>query len=157
MIIVNLLKAIKRIIMSFKFAFEGITYVLSTQNNMRIHVVVAFIALILSIILDVPQYQLLLVFFSIVFVMCMELINTAIEKTIDLMTTEYHPLAKIAKDVAAGAVLFAAIFAFIIGVYVFTRPLLALFSYELTFPLERFLLVVVFSILLLLWLKKGRG
>lgn len=143
--------------MSFKFAFEGITYVLSTQNNMRIHVVVAFIALILSIILDVPQYQLLLVFFSIVFVMCMELINTAIEKTIDLMTTEYHPLAKIAKDVAAGAVLFAAIFAFIIGVYVFTRPLLALFSYELTFPLERFLLVVVFSILLLLWLKKGRG
>lgn len=157
MIIVNLIKAIKRIIMSFKFAFEGITYVLSTQNNMRIHVVVAFIALILSIILDVPQYQLLLVFFSIVFVMCMELINTAIEKTIDLMTTEYHPLAKIAKDVAAGAVLFAAIFAFIIGVYVFTRPLLALFSYELTFPLERFLLVVVFSILLLLWLKKGRG
>lgn len=143
--------------MSFKFAFEGITYVLSTQNNMRIHVVVAFIALILSIILDVPQYQLLLVFFSIVFVMCMELINTAIEKTIDLMTTEYHPLAKIAKDVAAGAVLFAAIFAFIIGVYVFTRPLLALFSYELAFPLERFLLVVVFSILLLLWLKKGRG
>lgn len=151
------LKDVKRIIQSFKFALDGITYVLATQNNMRIHVIVAFIALILSIILDVPQYQLLLVFFSIVFVMCMELINTAIEKTIDLMTTEYHPLAKIAKDVAAGAVLFAAIFAFIIGVYVFTQPVLALFSYELTFPLERVMLVVVFSILLLLWLKKGRG
>lgn len=157
MIIVNFLKDIKRVIKSFKFAFEGITYVLSTQNNMRIHVVVAFIALILSIILDVPQYQLLLVFFSIVFVMCMELINTAIEKTIDLMTTEYHPLAKIAKDVAAGAVLFAAVFAFIIGVYVFTHPMLALFSYELIFPLERIMLIVVFSILLLIWLKKGRG
>jgi diacylglycerol kinase (ATP) len=156
-ITVNPLKDLKRIVQSFKFAFDGITYVLSTQNNMRIHVIVAFIALILSIILDVPQYQLLLVFFSIVFVMCMELINTAIEKTIDLMTTEYHPLAKIAKDVAAGAVLFAAIFAFIIGVYVFTHPMLALFSYKLTFPLERVMLVVVFSILLLLWLKKGRG
>lgn len=157
MITVNPLKDIKRIFQSFKFAFDGITYVLATQNNMRIHVTVAFIALILSIILDVPQYQLLLVFFSIVFVMCMELINTAIEKTIDLMTTEYHPLAKIAKDVAAGAVLFAAIFAFIIGVYVFTHPVLALFSYELTFPLERVMLVTVFLILLLLWLKKGRG
>jgi diacylglycerol kinase (ATP) len=151
------IKRSKRVVQSFKYALEGISYVFSTQNNMRIHLWVAITVLILSLVLDVPKYQLLLVFFSIVFVMCMELINTAIEKTVDLFTSEFHPLAKIAKDVAAGAVLFAAIFAFIIGVYVFTDPLLALFSYKLTFPLDRYMIMLFLSLLLLLRLKKGRG
>jgi diacylglycerol kinase (ATP) len=152
---VSPIKRAKRVLQSFKNALEGITYVFSTQGNMRIHLGVALTALIFSLILDVPKFQLLLVFFAIVFVMCMELINTAIEKTVDLMTTEFHPLAKIAKDVAAGAVLFAAIFAFIIGVYVFTDPLLALFSAELTFPLSRLMVILFFSLLLLLCLRKG--
>jgi diacylglycerol kinase (ATP) len=154
---VSPIKRSKRVFKSFKYALEGISYVFSTQNNMRIHLWVAIAVLILSLILDVPAYQLLLVFFSIVFVMCMELINTAIEKTVDLYTSEFHPLAKIAKDVAAGAVLFAAIFAFIIGVYVFADPLLALFSYKLTVPLDRYMILLFLSILLLLRLKKGRG
>jgi diacylglycerol kinase (ATP) len=154
---VSPIKRSKRVIQSFKYALEGISYVFSTQNNMRIHLWVAIAVLILSLILDVPAYQLLLVFFAIVFVMCMELINTAIEKTVDLFTSEFHPLAKIAKDVAAGAVLFAAIFAFIIGVYVFMDPLLDIFSYELTFPLDRYMILLFLSLLLLLRLKKGRG
>lgn len=126
-------KELQRITKSFRHAFAGITYVFTSQRNMQIHLVVALSVLILSVLLQVPKVQLLLVFFSVVFVMCMELMNTAIERTVDLVTSDYHPLAKIAKDVAAGAVLFAAIFAFMIGLYVFTEPLLQLFSYQIPF------------------------
>lgn len=118
----------KKVIHSFKYAIQGITYVFRTQRNMKIHLVIAFLAIFLSLGLNIPKDEFLLVLFAIVFVMCMELINTAIESIVDLITTDFHPLAKIAKDVASGAVLFAAILAFIIGVYVFMNPLLTLFS-----------------------------
>lgn len=115
-----------RLLRSFGHAIEGIVYTVKTQRNMRIHLAAAAGALLLSWGLGVPRAHVLLVFFSILLVFIFELMNTAIETTVDLVVSEYHPLAKIAKDAAAGAVLLAAIAAVVVGFYVFFNPLLAL-------------------------------
>jgi len=148
-------KELRSVIQSFKYAFEGISYVFTSQRNMQIHLGVAIIVLLLSFLLKIPKYQLLLVFFTIVFVMCMELVNTAIEKTVDLVTDKFHPLAKIAKDVAAGAVLLAAIFAFMIGLYVFVNPLLALFSIQVHYPIDQFFIIGILGLLVSFVLKRA--
>lgn len=115
---------LKRLFRSIGHAIEGINYTLKTQRNMQIHVGVAVVALFLSWILDITWNHALLVFFSIFFVFILEIINTAIEATVDLVTTDYHPLAKVAKDTAAGAVLLAAVMAILVGIYVFLDPIL---------------------------------
>ncbi|RKD24008.1 diacylglycerol kinase [Ammoniphilus oxalaticus] len=115
---------LKRLLRSFGHAIEGIIYTIKTQRNMQIHVGVAFLALLLSWSLEIPWKHVLLVFFSILFVMILELVNTAIEATVDLITVEFHPLAKVAKDVAAGAVLLGAAWAVVVGFYVFFEPLM---------------------------------
>lgn len=150
------IEQLKRIIKSFTHATEGILYVFTTQRNMKIHLGITILVLVCSFFFDVATYQLLFVLSSIALVMCMELVNTAVEKTVDLMTDEYHPLAKIAKDVAAGAVLFAAIFAFIIGLYVFLPYLFSMLEYDLPYPIESVIIVVVLCILLIFWSKKKK-
>ncbi|UOF88927.1 diacylglycerol kinase family protein [Fodinisporobacter ferrooxydans] len=110
----------KRLIRSFGYAFAGLAYALATQQNMRIHFVIATIAILATIVLDVSKYGMIAVFFSIVLVICMELVNTAIEKTIDYADKGVHPFAKIAKDTAAAAVLLAALNAIITGYLVFS-------------------------------------
>jgi diacylglycerol kinase len=123
---VKIVNFIKDRLNSFSHAIKGIKYVFATQKNMQIHLFLSVVALFLCAFLKVSSIEVLLVLFSIVFVMVMELVNTAIERTVDLITSDFHPLAKIAKDVAAGAVLFAAIFAFIVGLYVFIEPIMML-------------------------------
>jgi diacylglycerol kinase len=123
---VKIVHFIKDRLNSLSHAINGIKYVFATQKNMQIHLFVSVVALFLCAILKVSIVEVLFVLFAIVFVMVMELINTAIERTVDLITSGFHPLAKIAKDVAAGAVLFAAIFAFIVGLYVFVDPIMKL-------------------------------
>ncbi|WP_202080677.1 diacylglycerol kinase family protein [Caldalkalibacillus salinus] len=147
----------KEVLQSFKYAIEGIVYVFQTQQNMKIHFAVSVFVLLLSVFLDVSTYQLLFVFSSIVLVMCMELMNTAVEKVVDLITEDYHQNAKIAKDVAAGAVLFAALFATIIGVYVFIPPIVDLLSLPVTIPVETIMITLVLIIFFLFWLKKRKG
>ena len=114
----------KRLLRSFGHAVEGINYTIKTQRNMQIHVGAAVAALLLCWLLDVTWNHALLVFFSIFFVFILEIINTAIEATVDLVTTDFHPLAKAAKDAAAGAVLLGAIMAILVGIYVFLDPIL---------------------------------
>ncbi|MFC4767962.1 diacylglycerol kinase family protein [Effusibacillus consociatus] len=104
---------------SLKYASEGITYTLVTQRNMQIHFVLAFLVMIFCLILDVSRLEIILVFFAIVMVIAAELVNTAIESLVDLVTDEYHRLAKIAKDTAAAAVLLTALHAIIVGLLVF--------------------------------------
>lgn len=108
---------------SFQFAWSGIIHTFKTQRNMRIHGTVTIIVLLLLWWLNVPRGDVLLVFFCISLVMSLELVNTAIEAVVDLVTKEWHPQAKIAKDVAAGAVLFSVIIAVVIGTYVFVPPI----------------------------------
>lgn len=90
---------------------------------MQIHGMMTLIVLLLLWWLDLPRGDVLLVFFLIALVLSLELMNTAVESVVDLVTDEWKEKAKIAKDTAAGAVLAAAIFSVIIGLWVFVPPL----------------------------------
>jgi diacylglycerol kinase (ATP) len=116
----------KKLLKSFSYAVEGMTFALTTQRNMRIHFGVAFVAMLLSLLFDLSKLEIVLVFFSIIMVVTAELFNTAVEAVVDLVTSDYHPLAKIAKDVAAAAVLLTAVHAVIVGFFVFFDKLFPL-------------------------------
>jgi diacylglycerol kinase (ATP) len=104
---------------SFNWAFEGIVYVLRTQRNMQIHVTAAVVVLVSGLLLDFSRLELAAVLGAISLVLVAEMMNTAIEAAIDAVVTTYHPLVKIAKDVAAGAVLVATVNALAIAYFVF--------------------------------------
>lgn len=110
---------VRNIIDSFNYAIQGIVYALRTQRNMRIHFTAAFFMIILSLFFNFSRLELLILFFTISLVIVTEMINTAIEKTIDMITKEYHQLAEIAKNVAAGAVLIASVNAIIVAYLLF--------------------------------------
>lgn len=104
---------------SFNWAFEGIVYVLRTQRNMQIHIGVALFALVMGLVLDFSRLELVAVMAAVTIVLVAEMMNTAIEAAIDAVVTTYHPLVKIAKDVAAGAVLVATVNAIAVAYFVF--------------------------------------
>lgn len=110
---------VRKLIESFNFAFEGIIYALKTQRNMRIHFSVSIIVLIMSLFFDLSRTEILILFLTISVVIIAEMINTSIEATIDLITDRYHLFAKIAKNVAAGAVLIAAINSILVAYLIF--------------------------------------
>lgn len=105
---------------SFNNAFEGIIHALRTQRNLRIHFVAAVAVIVLALIVSVTKIELIALLLSIGFVLIAEMINTAIEGAIDVATTSFDPMAKLAKDVAAGAVLIATINAIAVGYLVFS-------------------------------------
>jgi diacylglycerol kinase (ATP) len=94
---------------SANLAIEGIIYSVKTQRHMRYHLSAALAALILSLVLNIARIEFILLCMAIVLVLVTELLNTAIETTVDLISEEYHPKAKLAKDIAAGVVLTASI------------------------------------------------
>jgi diacylglycerol kinase (ATP) len=109
----------RRLLDSFGFALSGLIYCLKTQRNMRIHLIAAMTIIIISLFAKLNRTDIIMLAFSISLVFICEMINTAIENSIDLFTDKYHPLAKISKDVAAGAVFVAAGNAILIGYLVF--------------------------------------
>jgi diacylglycerol kinase (ATP) len=110
---------------SFNYAFEGIIHVLRTQRNMRIHFVVAIAVIVFALIVSVSKIELIVLLISIAFVLIAEMINSAIEGAIDVATTSFDPMAKLAKDVAAGAVLIATLNAIAVGYLVFSHRISA--------------------------------
>ncbi len=104
---------------SFNYAFEGIIHVLRTQRNLRIHFLAAVVVFAAAIALGVSRLQLIALVLAIAFVLVAEMLNTAIEGVIDVSTTSFDPNAKLAKDIAAGAVLIASITALAVGYLVF--------------------------------------
>lgn len=104
---------------SFSYAFEGIFTCIRNERNMKIHIAVSALVVIAGWILglSITEWCICLGLFGLV--MALELVNTAVEAVVDLVTTKRHPLAKIAKDTAAGAVLIAAIMAAIVGLLIF--------------------------------------
>lgn len=112
----------RSLIWSFNYAIEGVVYALRTQRNMRLHVIAALLVLIGSLVLDVGRMALVAIIFAISLVFIAELINTAVEATVDLAIDTYDPVAKIAKDVSAGAVLIAATNAVVIAFLVLFDP-----------------------------------
>jgi len=105
---------------SFNFAFEGIIHVLRTQRNMRIHFLAAAAVLVAALATGVSRLELIVLLLAIAFVIIAEMINTAIEGAVDVSTTSFDPNAKLAKDIAAGAVLIATVNAVAVGYLVFS-------------------------------------
>ncbi|MGG4393219.1 diacylglycerol kinase family protein [Paenibacillus thiaminolyticus] len=111
---------------TFRVAWEGILYAFRTQRNMRVHAAAAVTACLLGAVFGISAGEWLWLALAITLVMSAELINTAVESAVDLTMPDPHPLAKIAKDTAAGAVLVTAVFAVIVGVVLFAGRLLQL-------------------------------
>jgi diacylglycerol kinase (ATP) len=104
---------------SFNYAFEGIIHVLRTQRNLRIHFTVAVAVIVVALIVNVTKLELIALLISITFVLIAEMLNTAVEAAIDIATTAFDPMAKLAKDISAGAVLIATVNAIAVGYLVF--------------------------------------
>lgn len=106
---------------SFNYAFEGIIHVLRTQRNLRIHFVIAIAVIAAAAALGVDRIELIVLLLAIAFVLVAEMVNSAIEGAIDVSTTSFDPNAKLAKDIAAGAVLISSAAAVAIGYLVFAH------------------------------------
>ena len=106
---------------SLNCAIEGILYVAKTQPHMRYHFITAIAVLLLSLFLNLSWMEFSVLCLCITLVLFAEVINTAVEVTIDLISEEFHPLARIAKDVSAGAVLLTVIGSLAIGYVVLSR------------------------------------
>ncbi|PPS45692.1 diacylglycerol kinase family protein [Chroococcidiopsis sp. TS-821] len=115
------------LLISFKFAWNGISYTFVTQRNFRIHLFIGALAISLGVFLHLQPIELAIICITIGLVLALEVLNTAIESVVDLTVKQtYHDLAKIAKDCAAGAVLVTALAAvFVAGILLFP-PLLVL-------------------------------
>ncbi len=148
---------------SFNFAFEGVIHVLRTQRNLRIHFAVAFAVLIAAVAVGVDRIELIALLISISFVLIAEMLNTALEAGIDVATTSFDPLAKLAKDIAAGAVLIATVNAVAVGYLVFSDKIVnhssRLIERLRDAPSELTLIALVLTIILVLGTKAytGRG
>ena len=104
---------------SFKYAVSGIIYSIKTGRNIVIQLLFAVLAICLGILLKISKIEWAIIIFTIFFVIFAEMVNTAIESVVDLVTEEFSKKAKIAKDVAAGAVLIASINAVCMGLVIF--------------------------------------
>lgn len=111
---------------SFSFALSGIIVALRSEKNMRFHLFCSIIVILVSYYFSITKTEWLFILFAIGGMFALELVNTAIERVVDLVTAEYHPLAKQAKDLAAGAVFVYAILSVGIGMVIFLPYLLKL-------------------------------
>ena len=105
----------------FKYAIEGVVHTLRTQRHMRFHFLTLVLVLVVSLVFRLAREEILILLFTISLVLAAEMFNTAIEAVVDLVTQTYHPLAKFAKDIAAGAVLITTINALSVGFLLFFR------------------------------------
>ena len=104
---------------SFGWAFAGIWYVLRTQRNAKIHAGLTILVILFGLLLRVSTAQWAILTVTIGLVLSSEMFNTVVEALVDLASPDFHPLAKVAKDVAAGAVLLLAIMGVIVGLFIF--------------------------------------
>ena len=114
-----------RFVRSFRYAGEGLWYALRTQPNFRVHVVATVAVVVLGVWLGLPPQSWAALALTIGVVLITEITNTAAEALVDLVSPQYHPLAKQAKDLAAAAVLIAALVSIVVGVAVLGPPLWA--------------------------------
>ena len=112
-------------ISSFKHAFAGWWYVLRTQRNAWIHFLATILTIALGLWLSISPLEWAILLLAIGMVWTAEIINTALEAIVDLASPEEHPLARVGKDVGAGAVLLAALIAVVIGLLILAPPLIA--------------------------------
>jgi diacylglycerol kinase len=113
----------RNILESFRFACEGLWYALRTQRNTRIHLSIAAAVVVVGLCLNLSHVQWAVLTLTIGFVLVSEMLNTVAETLVDLISPGYHPLAKVVKDVTAGAVLLTAIVSVVVGLLVLGPPL----------------------------------
>ncbi len=107
-----------KFIASFGYALNGLWYAMRTQRNARVHIVIAILAIVMGIVLHISAVEFAMIFVAIASVFIAEMFNTVFELCVDLASPNYHPMAKLAKDVAAGAVLLSAMLSIVIGLFV---------------------------------------
>ncbi|MFN7251261.1 MAG: diacylglycerol kinase family protein [Anaerobacillus sp.] len=114
----------KRFTCSFIYAWSGLKHAIRNEQNMKIHLFIAIMMISLAYVLEIHRVEKIILLLVIGIVISLEVLNTAIERVVDLVTKEYHPMAKVAKDVSAGAVFIFSIFAVLIGILIFYQPIL---------------------------------
>jgi len=151
------------LLQSFNNAFQGLVYSVRYQRNMRIHLAVTVVVLVGSIFLNLSRLELVAVLFAISLVLVMELVNSAVETVIDLVTDAFDPRAKAAKDLSAGAVLVAAVNAVAVA-YLVLMDRLANVSLEVLSAIRRspvhltiVALVLVVAAVIAIKAVRGRG
>ena len=115
----------QNIVDSFRHAFAGLWHALHTQRNTRIHLTIAAAVVALGVWLGLSFTEWAVLVLTIGFVLVSEMLNTVAESLVDLVSPDYHPQAKIVKDVTAGAVLLGAIISILVGLLVLGPPLVA--------------------------------
>ena len=120
-------KTFKRFLHSFKFSFEGIKYAVYNEVNIFVMIIMAIIAIALGIILKISYVECLVIVLLIGVILSLELVNTAIEAVVDLVTSDKKPLAKVAKDCASGAVSIMSVVAVILGLMIYLPKIRELF------------------------------
>lgn len=118
--------AMKRLLQSFRYGFAGIAHALRTQANLRIHLSISTAVIIAGFLLSLSNTEWAIIVVTMMIVLAAELFNTSIEAAMDRASPEQHPLVKVAKDTAAGAVLITAIGAVVVGVLIFGPKILVL-------------------------------
>lgn len=113
---------------SFKFAFKGIQTAFQEERNMRVHVITGTTVIILAMLLPMTRTEWLWIILVSYLVFVMELINTVVENVVDLVTKEYHPIAKKVKDMAAAVVLVTAVFSILVGAIILLPKLIQLLT-----------------------------
>jgi diacylglycerol kinase (ATP) len=106
---------------SFNYAIEGLKHTLKTQRNMRIHLAVGITVIALGMILSIDRVDFILLLSAVTLVLVAEMFNTSIELAVDIFTKEFHHMAKMAKDIAAGCVFITAVYAVIVGYLIFFK------------------------------------
>lgn len=109
----------RKLIKSFTYAFEGIVHAFRREQNFQIHTLSSVMVILLGAFLEITKIDWIILFMLIGGMLCLELINTAIERVVDLVSPDFHPLAKAAKDTSAGAVFVFAITSIIVGLFIF--------------------------------------
>ena len=122
-------KTSSNVLKSFKYAFNGISYVLKTSRNFKIQLIFAVTSLMIGFLLQISKSNYVILIATIISVLILEILNTSIESIVDLIVKkEFSSLAKIAKDTSAGAVLLASINSIIIAVFIFVPKIKLLFE-----------------------------
>ncbi|HEY8314346.1 MAG TPA: diacylglycerol kinase [Candidatus Baltobacteraceae bacterium] len=148
---------------SFHYAFAGVLYAVKTQPNMRIHLVIAAAVLLATLVLRLERAYVIGIIVVIALVLSLELVNTAVEAIVDLLTVVHHPLAKTAKDAAAGAVLIATIGAVVVGYLCFYQGIQSggerVFTALATVPANTALIILAVAAIATIFAKAfvGRG
>lgn len=141
----------KNPLQSLRHAVEGVVHTFRTQRHMRFHFFTALLVLATGLLYRLPRIEMLILIFALSLVLVTEMFNTAVEAVVDMITQSYHPAAKFAKDIAAGAVLIAAINAVVVGLVLFFgsgRP--QEIRYRLQQPPELYIFVTAVLLLILI-------